>query len=412
METLRKRKRLQSVDSAGGFDAVFVALPDELTCPICGVALRDPQQTVCGHHFCGACLEPLKKDKDSFSCPLCRAELTSVRVFPDNAIKRHVMSLKVKCDEHESGCEWQGELRQLDDHPDHCQFVLLSCSLGCGKNAMRRDMDNHVKMCPRREVPCQHCNGKFEHQHMEEHYDNDCPQFPMMCPQDCGEKLVRCQKDDHVAVEGTCPNTNMKCAFEDAGCSFVGKRKDMGQHTKENLETHLTMSHLKEKKLNEKVKELNEKVKEMEKALEKANFHYHWKITNWSHHMERAKDDEGYEIDSEKVYLSVPGHRVMMMLCPNASRSSNNVGIFLYVVEGEYDDFIEWPFKLDYAFSVIDQQKNRQDKTKKFKVRGIEGFHSPDGDGYGDAEIISHEELQTRSFVKNDSLFVKLTVYV
>ena len=406
---------------------MFVALPDELTCPICGVALRDPQQTVCGHRFCGACLEPLKKDKDSFSCPICRAELTSVRVFPDNAIKRHVMSLKVKCDEHESGCEWQGELRQLDDHPDHCQFVLLSCSLGCGKNAMRRDMDNHVKMCPRREVPCQHCDGKFEHQHMEEHYDNDCPQFPMMCPQDCGEELVRCQKDDHVAVDGTCPNTDMKCAFEDAGCPFIGKRKDMGQHTKENIENHLTMSHLKVKELNVEVEEqgmamndvtidLYKTVREMQEALkkakEKANFHYLWKVTGWSLHMQKAKETQKYRIISEKVYVSVPGHRVVMMLCPNASRSSNNVGIFLYVVEGEYDDFIEWPFRLDYAFSVIDQQKNRQDKTKNFKFRGIEGFDSPGGTGYGYPKFISHEELQTRSFVKNDCLFVKLTVYV
>ena len=112
------------------------------------------------------------------------------------------------------------------------------------------------------------------------------------------------------------------------------------------------------------MKELNEKVKEMEKALEKANFHYHWKITNWSHHMERAKDDEGYEIDSEKVYVSVPGHRVKMMLYPN-DRSDNSVGIYLVLVKGEYDDFIQWPFRLDYAFSVIDQQKNRRDKTKK-----------------------------------------------
>ena len=255
---------------------------------------------------------------------------------------------------------------------------------------------------------------------MKEHYDNDCPQFPMMCPQDCGEELVRCQKDDHVAVDGTCPNTNMKCAFEDTGCSFVGKRKDMGQHTKENLETHLTMSHLKEKKLKGKVKELKEKVTEIEEALEKAkekaNFHYLWKITNWSHHMEVAKERQDYRVKSDEVYVSVPGHRVKMMLYPNCD-SANNVGIFLFVVKGEYDDFIQWPFRLDYAFSVIDQQQNRQDKTKKIIVDEIsddisECFHSPGGTGYGSSEIISHDELQTRSFVKNDCLFVELTVFV
>ena len=382
-----------------------------MTCPICGVALRDPQQTVCGHRFCSACLEPLRKEKDSFTCPICRAELQSAQVFPDNAIKRHVMSLKVKCNEHKSGCEWQGEMRQLGDHPDHCQFVLLSCSLGCGKNAMRRNMARHVKKCPRRKEKCQYCNGEFEHQHMKKHFDTDCPQLQIMCPQNCGKRLVRCQRDDHVAVDGTCPNTNMKCAFEDTGCSFVGKRKDMGQHTKENLETHLTMSHMTVKKLNEKVKEMEEA---LEKAKEKAHFHYLWKITEWSCHMERAKAVENYGIHSDEVYVSVPGHRVRMTLYPN--ETDNYVGIFLFVVKGEYDDFTQWPFRLDYAFSVIDQQQNRQDRTEKVVVDEsptIEDcFDSPGGDGYGHAEIISHDELQTRSFVKNDCLFVKLTVYV
>ena len=262
---------------------------------------------------------------------------------------------------------------------------------------------------------------------MKKHFDNNCPQLQIMCPQNCGKRLVRCQRDDHVAANGTCPNTNMKCAFEDAGCSFIGKRKDMGQHTKENIETHLTVSHLKEKKLkgkvkkvNGEVKELKEKVKEMEEALEKAkekaNFHYLWKITNWSHHMNMAKGDEDYIIVSEKVYVSVPGHRVRMNLCPNCD-SANCVGIFLFLVKGEYNDFIQWPFRLDYAFSVIDQQQNRQDKTKKIIVDEIsddisECFHSPGGTGYGSSEIVSHDELQTRSFVKNDCLFVELTVFV
>ena len=397
---------------------MFIALPDDLECPICEAALKDPQQTVCGHRFCTTCLEPIRNDETSFTCPICRDELEPTQIFPDNAIKRKVMSLKVKCDLHESGCKWEGELRQLDDHRNHCQFVFLPCSLKCGRNAMRRDMASHVKeKCPRRKVKCQHCNQAFECRHMKKHYDKDCPQFPIMCPQGCGKKLVRCQKDDHVAVDGTCPDTSLKCAFEDAGCCFVGKRKDMGQHTKENIETHLTMSHLKVKKLNVKVKEIEDA---LEKAKERANFHYLWKITEWSVHMQKAKKDRSYEIVSEKVYVSVPGHRVMIKLYPyyDSDDESDDMGIFLYLVKGEYDDFIQWPFRMDYAFSVIDQQQNRRDKTKKIAVDEetsddiSECFHSPGGDGYGFLTFLSHDELQTRSFVKNDCLFVELTVFV
>ena len=35
-----------------------------------------------------------------------------LQVFPDNAIKREILGLKVKCQNHGEGCTWTGELSE------------------------------------------------------------------------------------------------------------------------------------------------------------------------------------------------------------------------------------------------------------------------------------------------------------
>ncbi|XP_065844136.1 TNF receptor-associated factor 4-like [Oscarella lobularis] len=108
---------------AGGFDAKFVFLPGRLTCPVCFVGMKDPLLTVCGHRFCDACVKPLRKENGAFTCPVCREALGPISVFPDNAVKREVLGLKVKCDLVEEGCKWRGELRELGNHFVKCEFV-------------------------------------------------------------------------------------------------------------------------------------------------------------------------------------------------------------------------------------------------------------------------------------------------
>ena len=44
--------------SLGGHEDEFVnAVDDELHCPICQLALKEPMLTKCGHRFCRTCLD-------------------------------------------------------------------------------------------------------------------------------------------------------------------------------------------------------------------------------------------------------------------------------------------------------------------------------------------------------------------
>ena len=102
-------------NTQGGFDAVFVVeLSGRFKCPICQLALEEPQLTICGHNFCKRCLtECLRRVS---SCPVCRGELKAANeyLFPNKALEREILDLKIKCNQLEKGCEWVGELRERE----------------------------------------------------------------------------------------------------------------------------------------------------------------------------------------------------------------------------------------------------------------------------------------------------------
>ncbi|TNN49882.1 E3 ubiquitin/ISG15 ligase TRIM25 [Liparis tanakae] len=52
----------------------FSVLQEELTCPVCLDLYRDPHLLPCGHNFCKACMDRLKRqgDRGRFRCPECR----------------------------------------------------------------------------------------------------------------------------------------------------------------------------------------------------------------------------------------------------------------------------------------------------------------------------------------------------
>ncbi|KAL5491310.1 hypothetical protein EMCRGX_G016573 [Ephydatia muelleri] len=98
-----------------GYDKMFLyPLLKRHECPICLLAMRDPVQTECGHLFCRGCLEPVLS-KDTPLCPLDNASLNKDDVFPDNACRREILTLEVKCDFAASGCSWIGQLNDLQN---------------------------------------------------------------------------------------------------------------------------------------------------------------------------------------------------------------------------------------------------------------------------------------------------------
>ena len=98
----------------GGYDCEFIEEPPEsLCCRICFLPFREPQIVdCCGTKYCGPCLERWQSQRGS-QCPSCRAEFQHLA---EKSVERQVLSLRVYCSKKNDSCDWEGELRQLDEH--------------------------------------------------------------------------------------------------------------------------------------------------------------------------------------------------------------------------------------------------------------------------------------------------------
>ena len=128
----------------------------ELECNICYMLMREPQIVeCCGEHFCKGCIEKIQKAGKP--CPLCQCQ--SFKIFPQKKVERTILGLEVSCSYKNQGCEWKGELRNLEGHinrtgpskEDECKYHKVPCSLGCGEYHERRLIQQHeTESCSKR----------------------------------------------------------------------------------------------------------------------------------------------------------------------------------------------------------------------------------------------------------------------
>lgn len=143
---------------AAGFECEFVEEPQKAfqsECPICLLILREPHQaSCCGKSFCKECVEQVR-DK-SPCCPACKVE--DFHIFHNKGLQQSLYDFRVYCSSKEEGCEWTGELRELDKHLNKdplagkslegCSYIAINCPLhhaGCEVNLPRKDMKAHLE---------------------------------------------------------------------------------------------------------------------------------------------------------------------------------------------------------------------------------------------------------------------------
>ena len=126
---------------AGGYECDFVDhVPDSLSCAVCLLPFRDPHLvSCCGKKYCAPCIGRVKEAGQP--CPVCKQDFISLL---DRDYQRRVLNLKVVCSRKKNGCQWVGELSQLDHHErEECGWAVVECSYQCGAHLPRRLMAEH-----------------------------------------------------------------------------------------------------------------------------------------------------------------------------------------------------------------------------------------------------------------------------
>ena len=203
-----------------GFDAEFVKPPStawQVKCLVCHLVLRDPYQVnCCGKRFCRPCIQRIRNTEKP--CPQCYQSFQS---FEDKSFKQELLKLgDVYCANRYAGCEWTGELNQLELHLNS-NPAQGNKNIGCGFV----------------EVECVHCEKMFERQHLDDHPFDSCPHKHVCCDnsaEGCQWEGLLGELQQHLNTEPAsenrlegCDYTRLDCRH---GCGEAFKRMDITDH--------------------------------------------------------------------------------------------------------------------------------------------------------------------------------------
>ena len=248
----------------GGYQCEFVGpVPEELLCKSCKLVPKKLNRTdCCEERFCQVCIDPVLKDKKP--CPSCgEADLST---FSTKASQKKILALQVRCAMKQKGCEWVGQLEQLDAHLDtDCQYVDVECPSKCDKKVQKRNLATHLEMdCHKREFMCPYCTYKATFEIVSNVHWPECLLFPLKCPNRCGVTCEREFIDDHMQI---CSLEEVECEVSFAGCKEKFLREDQDEHMKRNVERHLKLTAIATLRIKQELQEKDSELKKQEEKL-------------------------------------------------------------------------------------------------------------------------------------------------
>ena len=142
---------------------------------------------------------------------------------------------------------------------------------------------------------------------------------------------------------------------------------------------------------------------------------YLWKIDYFSRRFQEAVSGKTPSIYSPPFYVGRFGYKVCTRLYPNGNGMGKGtyLSMFFVVMRGEYDALLPWPFVQKVHFKLLDQDRVR-DACDAFRPDPqSSSFKRPTSDmniASGCPTFISHQELRRGGYIRNDTLFIKVTV--
>ena len=293
-----------------GIECKFVEKPPkafQYECPICLLVLREPYQAACcGKSFCKKCIDRVKDN--NHDCPTCNER--NFNLFYNKGLEQSLYDFEVYCSHKSKGCEWRGELRELDKH--------LNSEPAADKS--------------------------FE----------GCPFTVINCPL------------SHTGCDVKLPRINIMIHLNDELLSHVLKQTALMTA----LNTQLQNVKQEKQQLEQHMAILEEKIKKLEASQEVASHTgqpigpVEFTMTNFNQYQ---GDEQWY---SPPFYTHYHGYK--MCLCVTLKRFGSgrgtHLGVSFYIICGEFDDQLKWPFRGDITYQLMNQvdDKNHVVKTVHF----------------------------------------------
>ena len=333
--------------------------------------------------------------------------------------------------------------------------------------------------CPHRELKCEFCGRAVRACEMNPHL-GECDEFPVECPNSCevaGETGTRQMKRGDVPLHLTeCPLEIVKCPYWEYGCCEEMERRQLDLHEKEYIHTHFRLGM---KEMKQKLTESNDKIKYLEKLSADKNIEINsvkkeikefqtlsfdikqkqiesdqlrdahvLQANNKIHCLERQcselKNELGelketistvvsggleweikgvkQKIENKETSLSDPFF-VGLYKCQCCIqwdfKNTGKVGCFIYLMKGEFEDELKWPFLYRMKFVLLNQNRNEDNHIWSYEITKVTLQKFPEciqkptkirNDGFGVTSFISNVRILTGKYCKADSISLHITV--
>ena len=147
---------------------------------------------------------------------------------------------------------------------------------------------------------------------------------------------------------------------------------------------------------------------------------YLWRVAGFFQLLQDAIDGKITYSDSPPIYTSLYGYKLCMRIFPNGVNDGvgRHVGLFVGMVQGEYDDILEWPFNARISLTILDQSgaEFRNDISGTFLAkRNMMAFKKPIADAHefnlhGYAEFAPIQLVCSPEYMKDDTIMVKIEI--
>ncbi len=324
-------------------------------------------------------------------------------------------------------CEWNGELRSLEDHIQKvCENAIVPCPNSCsnGKTKMmRKNIDFHIlTKCPNRLHSCPKCQNVMELRNAVSHELNECPKRRYTCPhcneggvyderttthlEVCSKVEIKCKKCSqnfrcyNKSVHPLdCPDEPVRCTYYNIGCEEKPLRKDLGTH-EENAQLHLSLA-------TKEVLRLKNKILVKNTLTFKMKLQVHPMVYE--------------EFYSPPFHTSAAGYKLCICVYANGlDVRGTHVSVSAHLMKGDNDDSLSWPFTGTVTIELLNQleDKNHHKKTVTFTADYevneivVDGERSLNGSGwphFTSHADLAHEPLTNRQYLKDDTLIFRVS---
>lgn len=137
-----------------------------------------------------------------------------------------------------------------------------------------------------------------------------------------------------------------------------------------------------------------------------------WKVTMGDLKREDTEVEELTVICSQPFHLEGLHYKACFQLYLNGSGigEGSHMSLFLMILKGEFDEYLQWPFTHKVTFKLINQTGSA-DIIHTFQPDPVMKPESDAGPGIGCLQFVSHSELKKRGYVEDNTMFIECEVH-